>query len=309
MSDTTSTLSGILSGVIAAAATPLTADGAIDTAAYLDHCRWLLAHGCDGLNLLGTTGEANSVGLAARHSLLDTVGASDLPMAKLMVGTGGCALSDTVELTRHAVQCGFSGQLVLPPFYYKPVDDDGIFAFFAQLIDTVADDRLRIYLYNFPQLTGIPFSIAVIQRLIQAYPGVVVGLKDSSGDVDNAKAIAHACPGFAVFPSSEGVLQQGREHGFAGCISATVNVTSADAGRVWHAPTGQDADIQQASISQIRAHIASFTLIPAIKYLLSRLHNSSVWERLLPPQVPMTTAQGDALSKHVGVNDAGAVLL
>lgn len=301
--------STILSGVIAAAATPLTADNSIDTGAYLDHCRWLLEHGCDGINVLGTTGEANSVGLAVRHSLLDTVGDSGLPMAQLMVGTGGCALSDTVELTRYAVQCGFAGQLVLPPFYYKPVDDDGIFTFFAQLIDTVADDRLQIYLYNFPQLTGIPFSIAVIQRLIQAYPGVVVGLKDSSGNVDNAKAIVDACPGFAVFPSSEGVLQQGREQGFAGCISATVNLTSADAGRVWHDPTGPDADIQQASISQIRAHIASFTLIPAIKYLLHRLYDSSVWERLLPPNVPLTAAQGEVLSAKVGVNEAGAVLL
>jgi 4-hydroxy-tetrahydrodipicolinate synthase len=305
MSDTTSTLSG----VIAAAATPLTAAGAIDTAAYLDHCRWLLAHGCDGINVLGTTGEANSIGLSARHQLLDTVGASGLPMAQLMVGTGGCALADTVELTRHAVQVGFAGQLVLPPFYYKPVDDDGIFAFFAKLIDTIADDRLRIYLYNFPQLTGIPFSIAVIQRLIQAYPGVVVGLKDSSGDVANAKAIVDACPGFAVFPSSEGILQQGREQGFAGCISATVNLTSADAGRVWHAPSAPEAATRQALISQIRIHIASYSLVPAIKYLLRRLHDNPVWEHLLPPMVPITAAQGDALSTKVGVNATGAVLL
>jgi 4-hydroxy-tetrahydrodipicolinate synthase len=298
-----------LKGVIAAAATPLIDTGAIDTAVYLDHCRWLLEHGCDGINVLGTTGEANSIGLAARHSLLDAVGASGLPMTQLMVGTGGCALSDTVELTRHAVQCGFAGQLVLPPFYYKPVDDDGIFAFFARLIDTVADDRLQLYLYNFPQLTGIPFSVAVIQRLIQAYPGVVVGLKDSSGDIDNAVAIVDACPGFAVFPSSEAVLQQGHEQGFAGCISATVNLTSADAGRVWQNPAAPEAKTRQASISQIRAYIASYTLVPAIKFLLRRLHDSPVWERLLPPMVPITAAQGDALSTKVGVNASGAVLL
>lgn len=297
-----------LSGVIAAAATPLTADGGIDTAAYLEHCRWLLAHGCDGINVLGTTGEANSIGLATRHHLLDTVRASDLPMTQLMVGTGGCALADTIDLTRHAVQCGFAGQLVLPPFYYKPVDDDGMFAFFAQLIDTLADDRLRLYLYNFPQLTGIPFSVTVIQRLFQAYPGVVVGLKDSSGDVDYARAIAAACPGFAVFPSSEGVLQQGREHGFAGCISATVNLTSAAAGRVWHAPQAPEATTRQAAISQIRAHIAAFALIPAIKYLLCRLHDSAVWARILPPLVPLTAAQGETLSAKVGVTAEGAVL-
>ena len=304
MNDTTSTLSG----VIAAAATPLAADGAIETTAYLDHCRWLLDNGCDGLNVLGTTGEANSIGLATRRQLLDAVAASGLPMAQLMVGTGGCALADTVELTRHAVQCGFSGQLVLPPFYYKPVDDDGIFAFFAQLIDTVADARLRLYLYNFPQLTGIPFSIAVIQRLTRAYPGVVVGLKDSSGDMDNAKAIVDACPDFAVFPSSEAVLRQGRKQGFAGCISATVNLTSAGAGRVWRAPDAPDAAAQQAEISQIRAHIAVYTLVPAIKYLLRQLHDNSVWERILPPMTPLTTAQGEALSAKVGIDADGAVL-
>jgi 4-hydroxy-tetrahydrodipicolinate synthase len=305
MSDTTPALQG----VIAAAATPFTADGAIDTAAYLNHCRWLLAHGCDGINVLGTTGEANSIGLAARHQLLDIVGASGLPMAQLMVGTGGCALSDTVELTRHAVQCGFAGQLVLPPFYYKPVDDDGMFAFFAQLIETIADDRLRLYLYNFPQLTGIPFSLAVIQRLTRAYPDVVVGLKDSSGDMENAKSIVDACPGFAVFPSSEAVLQKGREQGFAGCISATVNLTSVDAGRVWQTPTAPESLTRQALISQIRAHIASYTLIPAIKYLLRHLYDSPVWERLLPPMRPLSAAQGDALSTKVGVHASGAVLL
>jgi 4-hydroxy-tetrahydrodipicolinate synthase len=297
-----------LTGVIAAAATPLTPTGQIDTTAYLAHCRWLLAHGCHGLNLLGTTGEANSIALNERRALLEAVSASGLPMSQLMVGTGGCALADTIDLTRHAVQCGFAGQLLLPPFYYKPVDDDGMVHFFARLIETIADDRLQVYLYHFPQLTGISFTIEVIQRLMKTYPGVVVGLKDSSGDVGNAQAIAAACPGFAVFPSSEGVLLTGRDNGFAGCISATVNLTSADAGRVWQAPTAPDAAGLQARITAIRNHIAAFPLVPAIKSLLCILHDNAVWGTPLPPLMPLRPEQSDRLRQQVGVTPEGAVL-
>ena len=297
-----------LTGVIAAAATPLTPAGQIDTAAYLAHCRWLLEHGCNGINVLGTTGEANSIALHVRRALLDAVGASGLPMSQLMVGTGGCALADTIDLTRHAVQCGFAGQLLLPPFYYKPVDDDGMFHFFARLIDTIADDRLHVYLYNFPQLTGISFSIEVIQRLVQTYMGVVVGLKDSSGDLENAKAIAAACPGFAVFPSSEAALLSGRDHGFAGCISATVNLTSADAGRVWQAPASPDAQRLQTRITAIRNHIAAFPLVPAIKSLLGALHHNAIWRTPLPPLLPLTPEQSERLRQQVGITPEGAVL-
>jgi 4-hydroxy-tetrahydrodipicolinate synthase len=298
-----------LTGVIAAAATPLTPTGQIDTATYLAHCRWLLDHGCNGLNVLGTTGEANSIALHERRALLNAVSASGLPMSQLMVGTGGCALADTIDLTRHAVHCGFAGQLILPPFYYKPVDDDGLFHFFARLIDTLADDRLQVYLYNFPQLTGIPFTIEVIQRLVHTYPGVVVGLKDSSGDVEHAKAIAAACPGFAVFPSSGAVLLSGRDHGFAGCISATVNLTSADAGRVWQASSSPDAEMLQARIAAIRNHIAAFPLVPAIKSLLGTLHDNAIWPTPLPPLMPLTPAQSKSLRQQVGITPEGAVLL
>lgn len=297
-----------LQGVIAAAATPLQASGQIDTAAYLDHCRWLLAHGCDGINVLGTTGEANSIAQRERFELITLLGKSDLPLQRCMVGTGGCALEDTAVLTRHAVQSGFAGQLVLPPFYYKPVSDDGLLAFFSRLIDTVQDARLRLYLYNFPQLTGINFSVSFIQRLIAAYPGIVVGIKDSSGDLANAKAIAAACPGFAVFPSTEAWLLQGRDDGFVGCISATTNLTSAVAHRVWHAPQDPQAATWQRQIADIRAQITALPLIPAVKLLLSRLYHSAAWARLLPPYLPLSSQQEQALLAHVDVTADGALL-
>jgi 4-hydroxy-tetrahydrodipicolinate synthase len=297
-----------LQGVIAAAATPFTAAGQIDTAAYLAHCRWLLAHGCDGINVLGTTGEANSIALQERFALIDEIAKSDLPLRQLMVGTGGCALADTITLTRHAVQSGFHGQLILPPFYYKPVTDDGLFAFFAGLLDAIHDARLQVYLYNFPQLTGINFSVPLIQRLMAAYPGIVVGLKDSSGDMQNATHIAAACPGFAVFPSTESWLLSGRDHGFVGCISATANVTCALAGRVWHAPTEPGATVWQQQIADIRAKIAAFPLVPAVKQVLSQLHHQAGWERLLPPHLPLSPLQAQTLLSQVGVTDEGAML-
>jgi 4-hydroxy-tetrahydrodipicolinate synthase len=302
------TQSPSLQGVIAAACTPFITAGQIDTAAYVAHCRWLLVHGCDGINVLGTTGEANSIALQERFALIDAMGKSGLPLQQLMVGTGSCALADTVALTRHAVQSGFAGQLVLPPFYYKPVADDGLFAFFAGLIDAVKDARLRVYLYNFPQLTGINFSVELIQRLMAAYPGVVVGIKDSSGDFDNARSIANACAGFTVFPSTEAWLLHGRAYGFAGCISATVNVTSAAAGRVWQAATDFRAAAWQQQITDIRAGIAAFPLVPAVKLLLSKLYNSAVWERLLPPHLPLSPQQEQKLLAQIGMTEEGATL-
>jgi 4-hydroxy-tetrahydrodipicolinate synthase len=295
-------------GVIAAAATPFNAAGQIDTTAYLAHCRWLLAHGCDGINVLGTTGEANSIALGERFALIEAIGQSGLPLQQFMVGTGGCALADTVELTRHAVHSGFAGQLILPPFYYKPVSDDGLFTFFARLIDTTRNNRLQVYLYNFPQLTGINFSVELIQRLRAAYPGVVIGIKDSSGDFDYAKTVASACPGFAVFPSTEAWLLSGRAQGFVGCISATANVTSAVAGRVWHGSADAQAPAWQQQIADIRARIAAFPLIPAVKLVLSQLHQSTVWEKLLPPHLPLSPQQAQKLLAEVGVTAAGAML-
>jgi len=297
-----------LQGVIAAAATPLTATGQIDIAAYLAHCTWLLDHGCDGINVLGTTGEANSLPLDARRALLDAVSASNLPLARLMVGTGGCALADVVTLTRHAVECGFAGQLILPPFYYKPVSDNGLFAFFARLIDTVNDTRLQVYLYNFPQLTGLHISVELIQRLISAYPGVVVGLKDSSGNFDNAKATAASCPNFTVLPSTEGWLLHGREHGFAGCISATVNLTAAEANRVWHAPTAVNAEALQQRLAAVRDHIASYPLIPALKCLLATLHTSALWAIPRPPLMPLSPEETKMLHASVTITADGATL-
>ena len=236
------------SGVIAAAATPLDEKFEPRTDAYIEHLRFLLDNGCDGINVLGTTGEANSLSLDARAAIMGAVAGSGLPMASMMVGTGACALADAVRMTETAAEMGFSAALVLPPFYYKPASDEGLFAFFARLIER-AGGRIPVYLYNFPQMTGIVFSSALIGRLIEAFPGVVQGMKDSSGDMDYAATIVRAHKGFIVFPSTEDVLATARGKGYAGCISASVNASSALAGEVWRDAETADVGARQARLS------------------------------------------------------------
>lgn len=297
-----------LSGVIAAAATPLNSKGDIDASVYIEHCHWLLDHGCDGINALGTTGEANSLAFEKRRALMSAVASSDLPMGSMMVGTGGCSLEDTISLTQHALELGFAGQLILPPFYYKPVSDEGLFSYFSRIIESIGEDRLKIYLYNFPQLTGIAFSTTLVERLYASFPETVVGLKDSSGDLDYSKALVERCHGFAVFPSSEGTVLEARKNGFAGCISATVNLTCSLAGKVWKAVANSQTEKWQEEALSIRQAIAGFPLVPAVKVLLQKLHGNDSWADVLPPLLPLSAKQRSALLEKVGISEDGARL-
>lgn len=206
-----------LSGVFAAALTPLTADLAPDSAMLTTHARWLLDNGCHGVAVLGTTGEANSLSLAQRLVIIDTITA-EIPADRLLIGTGTCALEDTVALTRAALARGCGNVLMLPTFYYKNQSDDAVYAGFAEVIDRVGDPDLRLYLYHFPQMSGTPIAAAVVARLIEAYPGIVVGLKDSSGDWDYTAALLRDFPGFAAFSGSERFLLDNLQLGGPGCI-------------------------------------------------------------------------------------------
>jgi 4-hydroxy-tetrahydrodipicolinate synthase len=281
-----------LSGVICAALTPLDATLEPDASAAVAHCRRLLRLGCDGINLLGTTGEAASLSVGQRTSLMRAVAQSGLPLECFMVGTGASALADAVELTREAVALGYAGALVIPPFYYKNVSDDGVAAFYRALIERVADDRLRLYFYNFPQLSGVRISAAVIAEVEAAYPGVAAGIKDSSGEPGYADDLA-ARFALAVFPGSEAFLLDGRARGFAGCISATVNVSAPLAARVWRA--ADDARAAQGELTAIRAAIARYPMVPALRYLASVIGADAAWLRVLPPQAPLGPDDGRAL--------------
>jgi len=279
-----------LTGVIAAVPTPVDASGEPDTRRYLDHCRWALANGCDALNVLGTTGEANSLSAGQRKTVMRAA-ANGLDRSRLMVGTGTPDIATAIELTRLAHELGFAAALVLPPYYYRPVTDEGLFAFFSALVAATRDAPIAIYLYSFPQLTGIRFEPAFAARLAKAFPERVRGAKDSSGDLAFAAELARI-PDFKVFPSNETALSRATADGYAGCISATVNINAQASQALWRAQG--DAAIL-ARVTASRQGIAAHALAPGVKYLVGKRFRDDAWERVLPPHIQLTVAQKSAL--------------
>jgi 4-hydroxy-tetrahydrodipicolinate synthase len=280
-------------GVIAPVLTPFGEDGSPDGERYLAHCQWLMAEGCTGLAPFGTTSEGNSLGLDERMELLEALVDGGIDAQVLMPGTGSCSLADAVVLTRHAVDLGCGGVLMLPPFYYKAASEEGLLRFFGDVIEGVGDDRLKIYLYHIPPVAHIGFSLRLIGRLIEAFPDTVVGLKDSSGDWANTAAILAAHPGFAVFPGSEVFLLEGLRHGGAGCISATCNISAAAIRRVYDQWKGGEADGLQEEITALRKAIQAFPMIPALKALIAHYRGDSGWARVRPPFEALPAAQAD----------------
>lgn len=281
---------GRLSGVIAAVPTPITEGGKPSLERFLHHCEWALASGCDGLNVLGTTGEANSLPPASRMSLMRAAG-RELDGSRLMVGTGAPDIQTTIDMTCAAHEAGFAAALVLPPFYYKAVTDEGLFCWFERVILGTETAPIPIYLYNFPQMTGIRFSPSLARRLVKAYPERVLGAKDSSGDLAYAAELA-AIDGFDVFPSSEAALARARADRFAGCISATVNVTAQASAELWRNP-GDEGLLK--AVSEMRAAISSVPLIPAVKHMVGRIHGIPEFACVLPPHVALTAKQAGFL--------------
>jgi 4-hydroxy-tetrahydrodipicolinate synthase len=278
------------SGVIAPVLTPFGEDGGPDAERFVAHCQWLMQEGCTALAPFGTTSEGNSLGVDERMELLEELADSDLDAGKLMPGTGSCSLADAIVLTRHAVELGCGGVLMLPPFYYKAPNEDGLFRFFSELIENVGDDRLKVYLYHIPPVAQVGFSLALIGRLIKAFPDTVVGLKDSSGDWSNTAAILDAYPQFEVFPGSEIFLLDGLRKGAAGCISATCNVSAAAIRNVYDNWRSADADRLQGDITALRKAIQAYPMIPALKAIIAHYRQDPSWARLRPPFTDLSAA-------------------
>jgi 4-hydroxy-tetrahydrodipicolinate synthase len=270
-----------LGGVCAATLTPFDSAGAPDCTALIAHCRRLLGNGCDAINLLGTTGEATSLSVRERLDVMEAVAASGLPLERFMVGTGAAAYADALTLTRAATALGFAGALIIPPFYFKNLTDDGVLRYYDRLV-AHAGDGLRLYLYNFPQLSGFAFSPLLVLRLATAFGPVMQGIKDSSGSADYAESVVAACPSIDVFPSSESGLSEAKAKGFAGCISATVNVSAPLAGRVWSG----DGERQRA-LTAIRTSFAKHQLVPALRAVMSSLLADPAWLRMQPPLIEL----------------------
>jgi 4-hydroxy-tetrahydrodipicolinate synthase len=292
-----------LKGVWAASLTPLRDDLSVDLEHMLNHHRWLLANGCDGIAVLGTTGEANSFSLPERRQVIDAVAGSGIPLTSVIVGTGCCALPDTVELTRAVLDIGCRHLLMLPPFYYKGLDDDALFGSFDAVIQAVGDTGMKIVIYDFPAMTGLEMSTDLLVRLNAAHPQTVVGVKDSSGNWPAMKAVAEAIPGFRTFAGTETYLLEALRVGGAGCISATANVTSALCGPVYAAHLAGDAaaaDAAQAEASAVRAALQQYPLIPGLKEIMARHTGDGTWRNMRPPVMPLPAERIAALNEAIG---------
>jgi 4-hydroxy-tetrahydrodipicolinate synthase len=285
---------GKLKGVIAAITTPVQDNGAPDLDRAVKLGRYLLDNGCNALNVLGTTGEATSFSLDERKALMSAFRTAGLPMDRLMVGTGAAATADAVALTRHAAELGYSGALVLPPFYYKGVPDDGLIDYLDVIVKATADKPIPLYLYHIPQTSAVPWPIPLVDRLIKTYRGRIVGLKDSSGDMAYSRAAAALSPEFAVFPSTEAALLEGRDGKFAGCISATTNINADLCARALEA---NDQHLLDEAVA-IRNLFNGKPLVPGVKALLAHIHGDPALARVKPPFVAFSA--GDRAAAIAG---------
>jgi len=281
-----------LQGVIAAIATAVDDKGEPDCARSTALARFLLANGCDGLNVLGTTGEATSFSLEQRKRVMSAYSEAGLPLDRLMVGTGAASVADAVALTRHAAELGFAGALLLPPFYYKGVPDDGLFAYVEIIVRATAAEPIPIYLYHFPAQSGLPWHVKLVGRLVASLGTRIVGLKDSSGDMAYAREATKVAPGFKVFPSTEAVLMEARAGAFAGCISATANLNADLCARAWR---DGDADALAAAVS-IRKLFDGKQLVPGVKALIAHIHDDAGWARVQPPLSAFSRSDEAAVS-------------
>lgn len=286
-----------LSGVLAPVLTPFRRDLSPDEGRLAAHCRWLLSHGCAALAPFGTTSEANSLSADERERLLDALLEAGIPAGRLVPGTGCCALTDTVRLTAHAVERGCAGVLVLPPFYYKAVSEDGLFRAFAEVMERVADDRLRVYLYHIPPVAHVGIGAGLIERLLRAYPRAIAGMKDSSGDFGNTRAMLErfAPRGFDVFVGSERFLLENLRGGGAGCITATANVNPGAIDRLFREWRSPSAERLQEEVNAVRGAIERRPVIPALKAILAHHAGDPAWRTVRPPFVELAGAECDAL--------------
>ncbi|GAC1657197.1 MAG: dihydrodipicolinate synthase family protein [Vulcanimicrobiaceae bacterium] len=287
-----------LQGVIAAVLTPVTESFSPDGARAAAYYRWLLDNGCDGLNVLGTTGEAMSFSAGQRIELMQGLSRAGLPLERMMVGTGSASLADTTELTKHALDLGFGGVLLMPPFFYRDAHSEGLTAYFAALQRAAHVEPNRLYLYNFPKMSGVTFTVDLVRRVQNVIP--VAGLKDSSNDLTYESALREAFPSLHIFPSSEAQLREAKGAGFAGCISGTVALWPHFAGALWNRAHEPRTEPLQDEVTAMRAKVTAHPLIAAARFLTALQQKDATWEHPVPPLEPLNAAGRAALTVLAG---------
>jgi len=290
-----------IEGILAPVVTPFKPDLSPEPERFVRHCKWLLASGCSGLAVFGTNSEANSLSVAEKLALLEALTSGGVAASLLMPGTGCCALSDSVTLTREAVRLGCGGVLMLPPFYYKVVSDEGLYRNFAEIIDRVGDERLRLYLYHIPALSQVPITRTLIERLLKSYPGIVAGIKDSSGDMANTRALLDTFKNrnFDVFVGSEEFLLDNLRAGGKGCISATGNINPGAINLLLRSAGSPEADRLQADITVTRKIVQKVPMIPALKAIIAHFAHDPAFRTVRPPLTTLTQEQESGLIREL----------
>ncbi len=283
-------------GIIPAVLTPMRDDGSPDISLLVTHGRQLMDQGCTSIVVLGTTGEANSFTVLERKAILESVLARGIAPESLIVGTGCCAIGDTVDLTKHALSMSVARVLVLPPFYYKNVSDEGLFSAFATAIDRINDERLRLFIYLIPQMSGIEIGADLIERLHAAYPTVIAGLKDSSGRWESTGTLSRRLGSkIDVMVGTEALLLRAMDAGASGCITAIANVAARPIVRLYQQRGEATAASIERNVNQIRAAFETLPVIPALKAYLARSTATASWRHVRPPLCPLDATKTEHL--------------
>lgn len=295
---------GELNGVWCPTLMPLDADLNPDVTNYIEHCRWSLDEGCHGLVMFGTTGEANSFSVDERIRLLDAAIDAGIPAERMMVGTGCAALTDTIRLTRHAIDKGALGILMLPPFYYKGASDEALAASYDRVIEGVGTKDFKLVLYHIPQVSGVPITTDLVDMIQEKHPTTLFGIKDSTGDWDHSKMLIERFSDLAVFPGAENLVAAGLEVGGAGCISAGCNVNARAIRSLYdEALAGKDVTARHAEVDNIRQILQRYALIPAMKQMIADAKGDQGWTRLRPPLMSLNAADAKALAADLQALD------
>ncbi len=290
-------------GIYTASLTPLFDSFEPNIPALIRHAQWLLEEGSDGVALLGSTGESNSMTVEQRQSIIEQ-SALELPPDRLMMGTGSCALQDAVRLTQASVNAGVLSVLVLPPFYYKPQSEESVLSFFSLLVEAVDNPNLRIIFYNFPQLSGYNFSIKILQELKLRFGDIAAGIKDSSGDWNNMLDMVQNVPGLMVYTGTETLLLDILREGGAGSITATANLIVPECQHVfqaWKNGRSEAADQAQKHLTALRIAFESYSFVSELKSLLAAQTNSGEWNHMLPPFAQLPDEQVEELTEQIKV--------
>lgn len=286
-------MSALRKGVWSAVLTPVDAQLRPDPRKAIEYYGWLLHEGIDGLNVLGSNGEAPSFGTGQRIRYMEAIGQSGLPRDRIMIGTGTTSLEDTVRLTSTALDCGFAAALIMPPFFFRDAGDEGVLAFFAALLARIDEPGRRLMLYNWPAVSGITFHPGLVDRLVAEFPEAFCGMKDTSNNAELQREVLARHSALSVFPSSEEYLVSARQAGLSGCISGSVALWPQLSQRVWQNGEGQER------LTQLRHSIAGPNMLVRVRYLTAKMRGDDAWERPMPPLAPLTTEEKGALEAAV----------